>query len=111
MRKTFLPSSSVGLKLAIYPCSFPIDTQAKGQRLRAKSFSSLPTRLRNPGNLTLERQTAEAQTAEAEFAQKSARPSADAAAIAVLGGKLGFLVRLRDLCCCCHLFPLLNTKY
>jgi hypothetical protein len=64
----------------------------------------LPTRLRNPGNLTLKRQTAEAQAAEAELAQESARPSADAAAVAVLGGELGLLVRLGDLRSCCHFF-------
>jgi hypothetical protein len=89
---------------------FPVDIQAKGQRLRAKSFFSLPTRLRYPRNLTLKRETAEAQAAEAELAQKSAWPSANAAAIAVLGGKLGFLVRLGDLCCCCHLFPSLGLS-
>jgi hypothetical protein len=81
------------------------DTQAKGQEPRAKSFS-LPGTFRNPGYFTLKRQTAEAQTAEAKLAQKSARPSTDRAAVAMLGGKLRFLIRLGDLCCCCHFFLL-----
>src|SRR4051812_23594458 len=42
----------------------------------------LPGTFRYPRNLTLQRQAAETQAAEAELAQKSARPSADAAAIA-----------------------------
>jgi hypothetical protein len=45
----------------------------------------LPRRLRNPGDLTLERQAAEAQAADAELAQKAARPSADRAAVVLAG--------------------------
>jgi hypothetical protein len=82
---------------------FFLTMQAKGQCLK-RPRAALPRTLRYPGNLTLERESTEAQAAEAEFTQKSARPSADAAAIAVLCGKLRFLVRLGDLCCCCHFF-------
>src|ERR1017187_9943999 len=42
-----------------------------------------PARLRDAGDFPVQRQLAEAQTADAEFAQKSARPSAAPAAVAV----------------------------
>src|ERR1017187_4327357 len=43
-----------------------------------------PARLRDAGDLPVQRQLAEAQPADAELAQKSARPSAAPAAVAVL---------------------------
>src|SRR5215831_150950 len=62
----------------------------------------LPGRLRHPRHFALQRQPAEAQAANAELAQVGARPPADRTAVAVLGRKLGFLVRLGNLCCCRH---------
>src|SRR5580704_17769776 len=55
--------------------------------------SQLPGRLRNPGNLATQRQTAETQTAQAELAQKRARTPADLAAVVSSRGKF----RLRRL--------------
>ena len=66
-------------------------------------FAALPGRFGNAGDLALERQTAEAEAAQAELAQEGARPSADAATVAVLGRELGFLVCLGNLCCCGHI--------
>ena len=68
----------------------------------------LPRRLGYPRHFTLQRQAAEAQAAKPELAQIRARPAADAATVTVLGGELGFLVRLGDLCCCCHCVLLSN---
>src|SRR5207302_1728779 len=39
-----------------------------------------------------------------KLAQEGAGPSTEAAAVAVLGRELGFLVRLGNLCCCSHFF-------
>src|SRR5215469_3530459 len=63
----------------------------------------LPGRLRNPGDLTLQGQTAEAQAAYTELAQVRARPSADLAAVVLARGKLGLLCVFYSFCCCRHL--------
>src|SRR3954469_3388181 len=77
----------------------------------------LPGRLRDAGDLALEREPAEAQAADAELAQVRARASAELAAIVAAARELGFLslgarrrVHALDLCvldhlCCgCHCF-------
>jgi hypothetical protein len=47
----------------------------------------LPGRLRDPGNLSTQRQASEAQATDAELAQKSARTPADLAAVVPSRGK------------------------
>src|ERR1700674_204058 len=89
---------------SIWQLALSLSSRGRRSRKSQLPFANcfLPTRLHYPWNFTLQRQAAEAQTAQAELAQKRARPSANAAAVAVLGGKLAFLVRLRNLCCCSH---------
>src|ERR1051325_3804094 len=55
------------------------------------SILSLPGRLRNPRNLTPQRQPAETQAANAELAEERARTSANLAAVVLARGELGFL--------------------
>src|SRR6185312_2844021 len=50
-------------------------------------FMTLPGRLRNPGNLSAQRQPAKAQPADAELAQVSPRTSAQLAAVMPARGK------------------------
>jgi hypothetical protein len=58
---------------------------------RQTTNDGLPRRLRNPWNLSAQRQAAEAQAADAELAQKRARASAQVAAVVLARRKLGFL--------------------
>src|ERR1700675_3711797 len=63
----------------------------------------LPGRLRNPGNLPLEGQSAETQPAKAELTQVCARTSADLAAVVLARRELGLLCVLHSFCGSCHL--------
>src|SRR6185369_9077872 len=69
-----------------------------------QSFGTLPGRLRNAGDLALERQFTEAQTAKSELADVSARTSAKLAAALLSGRELRLLIRLSDTGCSSHLF-------
>src|SRR5215469_8536419 len=59
----------------------------------------LPGRLRNPGNLSPQRQPAETQTADAELPQVSARTPADLAAVVLARRELGLACVLHSFCC------------
>src|SRR5215472_2981518 len=59
----------------------------------------LPGRLRNPGNLSPQRQSAETQTADAELPQVSARTPADLAAVVLARREFGLARVLHSFCC------------
>src|SRR5439155_19652178 len=92
------------LAISSWPLALVFQIREHLSRLRERRPIHLPRRLGNAGNLALQRQAAEAQAAEAELAQISARASADAASVAVLGRELGLPVRLGNFCCCSHVF-------
>jgi hypothetical protein len=62
-------------------------------------LSYLPAGLNDPGNLSPKRQLTEAQTAQTEFAQVSARPAADLAAIVLAAGKFRLAGVFNSFCC------------
>src|SRR5579859_4258492 len=63
---------------------------------------SLPARFSDAGDFALERHAAEADTAHLKLANIRARTAADAAAIAVLRGKLRLALVFYDFCGACH---------
>src|SRR2546423_11531599 len=68
----------------------------------ATTIACLPGRLRDAGDLSLERQPAKAQAADAELAQISARTPADAAAVVPTGRELGLACVFYSFCCGRH---------
>ena len=60
----------------------------------------LPGRLRNTWDLAPQRQSPETQTANAELAEKSARTTADLAAVVLARRELRFSRVLHSFCCC-----------
>src|SRR5271156_2800602 len=67
---------------------------------------SLPARLDDAGDLSLERQTTEAQAADAELAQVCAGASAELAAVMLPALELGLAGVLDSFCSGCHIFCL-----
>src|SRR5579872_2711598 len=72
------------------------------RRFPVGMHTALPRRLRNPWNFPAKRQLPETQAANAELAQKSARTSAQLAAVVLARGKLGFSCVLNSFCCSRH---------
>src|ERR1700688_2366854 len=83
-RHPFAPRSAENLRRL----SQPYHLHIAGQK---PTIDLLPGRLRHAGNFPAQRQPAEAQAAQAEFAQVSARPPANLAAVVPARGKLGSL--------------------
>src|SRR6266700_5578538 len=63
----------------------------------------LPARFHDAGDFSAKRHTAKTDSAHLKLADISAGPAANAAAVAYAHLELGFLERLGDLCCACHL--------
>ena len=63
---------------------------------------TLPARLDDAGNFSLERQRAEAQTANAELAQETARPPAELAPVVLAAAELRLPRVFHPFCSGCH---------
>jgi hypothetical protein len=75
-----------------------------GQRQKAKAFVyfSVPARLDDARDLTLQRERTEAKTADAELAEERARTATELAAVVLAGLELGLLCVFDALCGRCH---------
>src|SRR6516165_4900719 len=65
-------------------------------------YQSLPARLHDARNLSLESERAEAETADAELAKERPRTTAELAAVVLAGLELRLASVFDALCCSCH---------
>src|SRR6266851_7778673 len=118
--------SSTSLKVEMYPSSFRmraisvfsletgtstrwcLAAAALRRRVRKSAMGSvciflLPARFHDAGNFSPQRHAAKTDSAHLELADIPAGAAAAAAAVADAHLEFGFLERLGDLCCACHL--------